>query len=245
MQDIIVARPQTGTVTTPLTPDARIVLAFPASDAALSRNGDDLVFMFEDGASVVLQDFYQTYTKDTIPDFVIDDMPVAGQDFFAALGDEELLPAAGPSAGNAAGARFHSWESASLMDGIDRLGGLDIGLDRPEYRDETLEGYGDDFYDRKPEVVDHFGTVIEDNPDRNRVDGNALDPSVLGDGSAAEHRFVWLPGNNAQYGEFIQNPAGSYSYALDNAKVDLRGKGDIGGTIDENGENGGRDLTNA
>lgn len=57
------------------------------------------------------------------------------------------------------------------MDGIDRLGGLDIGLDRPEYRDETLEGYGDDFLDRKPEVVDHFGTVIEDNPDRNRVDG--------------------------------------------------------------------------
>lgn len=226
MQDIIVARPQTGTVTTPLTPDARIVLAFPASDAALSRNGDDLVFMFEDGASVVLQDFYQTYTKDTIPDFVIDDMPVAGQDFFAALGDEELLPAAGPSAGNAAGARFHSWESASLMDGIDRLGGLDIGLDRPEYRDETLEGYGDDFYDRKPEVVDHFGTVIEDNPDRNRVDGNALDPSVLGDGSAAEHRFVWLPGNNAQYGEFIQNPDGSYSYVLDNAKVDFLGKGE-------------------
>ena len=226
MQDIIVARPQTGTVTPPLTPDARIVLAFPASDAALSRNGDDLVFMFEDGASVVLQDFYQTYTKDTIPDFVIDDMPVAGQDFFAALGDEELLPAAGPSAGNAAGARFHSWESASLMDGIDRLGGLDIGLDRPEYRDETLEGYGDDFYDRKPEVVDHFGTVIEDNPDRNRVDGNALDPSVLGDGSAAEHRFVWLPGNNAQYGEFIQNPDGSYSYVLDNAKVDFLGKGE-------------------
>lgn len=226
MQDIIVARPQTGTVTTPLTPDARIVLAFPASDAALSRNGDDLVFMFEDGASVVLQDFYQTYTKDTIPDFVIDDMPVAGQDFFAALGDEELLPAAGPSAGNAAGARFHSWESASLMDGIDRLGGLDIGLDRPEYRDETLEGYGDDFLDRKPEVVDHFGTVIEDNPDRNRVDGNALDPSVLGDGSAAEHRFVWLPGNNAQYGEFIQNPDGSYSYVLDNAKVDFLGKGE-------------------
>ena len=211
MQDIIVARPQTGTVTTPLTPDARIVLAFPASDAALSRNGDDLVFMFEDGASVVLQDFYQTYTKDTIPDFVIDDMPVAGQDFFAALGDEELLPAAGPSAGNAAGARFHSWESASLMDGIDRLGGLDIGLDRPEYRDETLEGYGDDFYDRKPEVEDQYRIVIEDREDTFVATGNALEGAVAGDGT---HAFSWDPSNSAQYGTFTPNPDGTFTYEM-------------------------------
>lgn len=50
------------------------------------------------------------------------------------------------------------------MDGHRPSRRLDIGLDRPEYRDETLEGYGDDFLDRKPEVVDHFGTVIEDQP---------------------------------------------------------------------------------
>lgn len=103
MQDIIVARPQTGTVTTPLTPDARIVLAFPASDAALSRNGDDLVFMFEDGASVVLQDFYQTYTKDTIPDFVIDDHARGRAGLLRRAGRRGTAAAAGPSAGNAAG----------------------------------------------------------------------------------------------------------------------------------------------
>ena len=76
-------------------PDARLLLDFPAGDATLERSGDDLIFHFDDGSNLVLRDFYTSYTRENMPDFVIDGTPVSGQEFFAALNNEDLMPAAG------------------------------------------------------------------------------------------------------------------------------------------------------
>ena len=60
MADIILAKPEAGTRSVVQSVEnARIQLNFMTGDALLERSGDDLVFSFEDGSSIVIQDFYQ------------------------------------------------------------------------------------------------------------------------------------------------------------------------------------------
>ena len=84
-------------------PDSRIELNFPTDQATLERSGNDLVFHFDDGSSIVIRDFYTAYTKESMPDFVLDGTPISGEQFFTDLNGEDLMPAAGPAAnaGNA------------------------------------------------------------------------------------------------------------------------------------------------
>lgn len=97
MADIKLARPEAGRrVVMDNVADARIVLEFQPDEATLERSGDDLVFSFDDGGSVVLPAFYTAYDSTTLPDFAIDGAQVSGADFFAAL-DSTLMPAAGPA----------------------------------------------------------------------------------------------------------------------------------------------------
>ena len=113
-------------------PGNQFVFDFPMAEALVSRDGDRLVLTFEDGSSIVLEDFYTVYTKDSMPDFVVDGSEVSGTDFFTALNQEDLMPAAGPSASasSAKGARFHEFSDADLVSGVDRLGGLDLSSNR-------------------------------------------------------------------------------------------------------------------
>ncbi len=104
--------------------NGKFVLDFPISDAVLEKSDNDLVFTFDDGSSIVLKDFYTTYTADSVPDFVVDGQDVTGADFFASLGDD-LMPAAGP-AQVADGGRYHEYTDAGLFPGLERLDGLDI-----------------------------------------------------------------------------------------------------------------------
>ena len=113
-------------------PGNQFVFDFPMAEALVSRDGDRLVLTFEDGSSIVLEDFYTVYTKDSMPDFVVDGTEVSGIDFFTALNQEDLMPAAGPSASasSAKGGRFHEFSDADLVSGVDRLGGLDLSSNR-------------------------------------------------------------------------------------------------------------------
>ncbi|WP_304039674.1 DUF5801 repeats-in-toxin domain-containing protein [Desulfovibrio piger] len=131
MADIRLAKPAAGTTqTVPSAPDGRFIFDFPADAATLTRNGDDLVLTFEDGAAIQLQGFYTTYSKEEMPSFQVDGVEISGQDFFAAL-DEDLMPAAGPASGSSAarGGRYNEYGGSDLLDGIDHLGRLDIGFD--------------------------------------------------------------------------------------------------------------------
>ena len=98
MADIQLTRPAAGsTQTIQSAPDGRYVFTFPADAATLSKNGDNLVLTFEDGAAIEVQDFYKSHNAEKMPSFTVDGAEVTGADFFAAL-DDALSPAAGPGA---------------------------------------------------------------------------------------------------------------------------------------------------
>ena len=111
---------------------AEFVFGFATGDVVLSKSesGDHLVMTFDDGAKLVLENFYGVYNAENMPAFVINGTTVAGGDFFGMM-DHTLSPAAGPTASAAAlarGGRDRSFGEADFFGGIDRLGGLDIGF---------------------------------------------------------------------------------------------------------------------
>ena len=141
MADIRLAKPAAGTSQNVVcTPEARFVFEFPTDEATLSRNGDNLVITFEDGSTLQLENFYTAYSSENMPSFSVDGAEISGQDFFTAMNEPDLMPAAGP-AGNAGnqsnGNRFHDYVNADLLDGLDRLGGLDIGWPGSDVNPET------------------------------------------------------------------------------------------------------------
>ncbi|MDR2573745.1 MAG: VCBS domain-containing protein [Desulfovibrio sp.] len=117
--------------------DSRIVLDFPAAQATMEKVNDNLVFRFDDGGSVELENFYQQFNKDSIPEFQVDGQLIAGADFFNAFGPD-LAPAAGPGS-TQGGSRYREWASMNLADGIDHLNELDWGMQTGvEYSDNIL-----------------------------------------------------------------------------------------------------------
>ena len=97
MADIHLVKPEAQVSQTILSaPDGHFIFDFPADSAVLSRAGDDLLLTFEDGAVLRLQSFYTTYSKDTMPSFEVDGAQIAGEDFFMAMNEPDLMPAAGP-----------------------------------------------------------------------------------------------------------------------------------------------------
>ncbi len=124
MADIALQKPAAGQSIT-LTPQSedRLVLNFDPSEATLTREGDNLTISFEDGSQLSLDNFYQAYDAETMPEFVIGDEVIPGEAFFAAL-DEELMPAAGAAGAQGSGSSV-DFVQGTLLDGIDRTGRLD------------------------------------------------------------------------------------------------------------------------
>ncbi len=109
------------------TRDSCFVFEFPADAAFFARDGSTLVLLFEDGASIRLQDFYIVYSREELPSFATDGAEIPGARFLAGLGNPELMPADrafGPEVWNGC---FQVHESAALMDGMDRQDGLGDG----------------------------------------------------------------------------------------------------------------------
>ncbi len=145
MADIQLTRPQAGqTVTLTNIADGRFIFDFPTADPVMERVGDNLVFTFNDGASLVLENFYVEYNAESLPAFVVEGLDLSAQDFFAAL-DPDLMPAAGPAAGAgdaARNSRYSEFGNASLLDGIDRLDGLDLGWGESVQPEDAIDGGG-------------------------------------------------------------------------------------------------------
>ena len=172
MADIRLVRPAAGSVQNIVCePDARFVFDFPTDEATLSRSGDNLVITFEDGGSIALENFYTAYSSENMPSFSVEGAEIAGEDFFMAMNEPDLMPAAGPSSnagGRGNGNRFHDYVNADLLDGLDRLGGLDIGWNDGR-RDSDLDGGGGGHVDfgvtltgESGEVPDPSIPVIDD-----------------------------------------------------------------------------------
>ena len=172
MADIRLMRPGAGEVQNiTCAPEARFIFDFPTDEATLSRAGDNLVITFEDGATLQLENFYTAYSSKNMPSFEVEGAEISGEDFFTAMNEPDLMPAAGPG-GNAGaqsnGNRFHSYVNSELLGGLDRLGGLDIGWNDGG-QDSELDGGGGGHVDfgvtltgESGEVPDPSIPVIDD-----------------------------------------------------------------------------------
>ena len=113
MADIRLAKPVAGASQTVVCePEARFIFDFPTDAATLSRSGDNLVITFEDGSTLQLENFYTAYSSENMPSFSVEGAEISGEDFFMAMNEPDLMPAAGPlrvvgSDGN--GNRFHDF----------------------------------------------------------------------------------------------------------------------------------------
>ena len=169
MADIRLAKPAAGaTQSIPCEPEARFVFDFPTTDATLARDGDNLNIRFEDGSNLQLEGFYQQYNEENLPSFNIDGTEVAAADFFQAMNEPDLMPAAGPGSGTVAnGARFHEWGVSALTGGIDHLDGLDWGFSRSfEWEDRpNAVGYTHDD-DGSGNTVPGIDVPVPPEPDR-------------------------------------------------------------------------------
>ena len=238
MADIILAKPEAGTRSVVQSVEnARIQLNFMTGDALLERSGDDLVFSFEDGSSIVIQDFYTAYTRESVPDFILDGAQIAGADFFAALNLDELMPAAGPAASTAEGGRFHEYANTELIDGLDRLDGLDLSSSRAFSPEREAWGglRGNDVPNFEPALNDPGSLAVEEagvfhggneeNPGIPSISGTLTgdDPNNdnitfhLVDGSGASVSSI-----PTKYGVMALNPDGTYTYTLNNDSTDTQ-----------------------
>ncbi len=115
-----------------------------------ARDGDNLVFSFEDGGQIVLEGFYNLPLEE-LPSIEVQGISLAAEDFLASFGDDTILPAAGPQAGPApsadsSGSGAYGDDAGNMIGGVDYLGMLgrmfwseepgnpmtEIGLPMPE-----------------------------------------------------------------------------------------------------------------
>ena len=241
MADIIINKPEAGTQAVfEAAGDSRIDLNFPTDQATLERSGNDLIFRFDDGSTVVLRDFYTAYTKDSMPDFVIEGTPIAGEQFFTALNEPDLMPAAGPAANAASadGGRFREYADDALINGVNRLDGLDLSSNRAFFPERDPWGglRGDDTPNYAPTLsVSGSLGVIESGvfPGGNELYEGV--PSMSGratgtDANGDTLSFGFIDANGAQvtsivtpYGVMAMAPDGTYTYTIDNADPDTNG----------------------
>ncbi|MBD5553665.1 MAG: hypothetical protein HDQ44_04940, partial [Desulfovibrio sp.] len=128
MADVAISRPAANEKQTIQSqPDAKYIFDFQAGDATVTRDGNNLLLNFDDGAGVAIENFYETHTQESMPSFQIDGQEVAGQAFFEALNEPDLMPAAGPAAAQAPerGGRYNDYGNSDLNGGLDHLTRLD------------------------------------------------------------------------------------------------------------------------
>ena len=102
----------------------KITLGFPTEGVTLSRDDNALIFTFDDGAVIRLDDFYVDYRADFIPEFEVDGRLMSGTNFFTTFGPD-LMPGAVPEHETRNAHVIQTDGDSSLMGGLDHLNGLD------------------------------------------------------------------------------------------------------------------------
>ncbi len=232
MADILLKKPEAGTVA--LTPNAedRLVFEFDSGDATLTRAEDNLVMSFDDGSSIVLTDFYVAYNAENMPTFVISGAEIDGEAFFAGL-DETLMPAAGPAAAApTSGGTIVGTIGGELFDGaVDALGNAEIngfvitadnpiladfpdGANLPPSLDSVtffgeLKEHGLSADPNFPNAEEQGFPLLRGQLNASDINGDSLTYALNGDGQGT-------------YGRITLNADGSFTYELNNNDTDTQ-----------------------
>ncbi len=105
------------------------VFDFDIANAIIERVEKSLVISFDEiGSSITLENFYDVYSSDFMPEFVLDGELIAGEDFFAAI-SPDLMPAAGNTDANPqlenTGSGVETVSQQTIADGVTALGGIE------------------------------------------------------------------------------------------------------------------------
>ena len=133
-----------GTEKIKINDDKQIQLDFESNSAILSKLENSLIFDFGNGNIVEIENFYSSFNSENKPIFVVNDIEIDCNTFFNALGAEDLIPAAGPSNNVVERSRSHEYSNLELLEGIDKLGGLDLGFNDNNYEPEIHGGIGNE-----------------------------------------------------------------------------------------------------
>ena len=181
--DIHLLRPQAGQtlVLTISNPETRLFLGFEPGSASMGKEGQALIFRFDDGSSIRIEGFYETFNTENLPFFVLGDAEIDAATFFAA--DESLMPAAGPVAAQSGG-RYTDFTSNQLIGGTEALDGIE-GAQNTVY-----QAVGTLFTSTQNDIVtaiDPAGSLVESNrptaPGTSETPpaGGGQQPPVLGE----------------------------------------------------------------
>ncbi len=125
MSSILLQRPTIGqSIAIAPQTNENLNLGFTADEAELSREGENLIFSFEDGARIELTNFYNAYDAQNMPEFTIEGTTITGDAFFAAL-SEDLMPAAGVSSSAIGTGSTVKTVEVNLLEGLSSLNSID------------------------------------------------------------------------------------------------------------------------
>ncbi len=164
--------PQQRVVTVLVTPNMELEFSFdPSSETELSRDGDNLIFTFDHGGRVVLYGFYAQDAK-ALPSMGIQGAQIDAADFLSSLGDETLLPAAGPAVPNVPSPPDNGDESRAAATGSIFAWSANAEMDSLKL--DVIKIAVADFADKDGVLIDLRKTVAETR------EGNSLNhPSVI------------------------------------------------------------------
>ncbi|MBO4684975.1 MAG: hypothetical protein J5600_06580, partial [Desulfovibrio sp.] len=198
MSKIAIAKPEAGkTLAVKCSEGDTLQIKFLPADARVYKEGGNLVFFFDDESSIELVDFYETFGKDSMPEFEVESQVFTGEEFFAgAINSPRLAPSAlggGRSASEAmpvAVLHNRSLDAMDLIDGINRIGPLDIGWEGERPLEKTIEGF--DLQDD-----DETGSLLSILPAglgyTSGLGLSSRDDETVGDGVSTSYGAVGLP----------------------------------------------------
>ena len=222
MADVKLVRPaSSSTFTVKAGKEDTFAIEFDSGEAAISKEGNALVFTFEDGGKIVIEDFYGVYSKDSLPTFVMGDTSFSGEEFFRALDAEDLMPAAGPARAVllGGGGHFRSWANSELADGLDSLDGLGFSFspeteadDNRESSAQTIQLTSDDEIPAvKPDGLS-FTTQ-----DADVLTGNGMDSQAIPEGYTLTQAAVDAVNAAIGYGQFSLDGEGNLVFTQSEA----------------------------
>ena len=190
-QTVNIPAPQSGqNVAVQSSPGGTLVLEFDPSEAASSRDGNNLVFEV-DGARVEITDFFAV-GESTLPTLSLPgDVEIAAEDFLAAINpDMDLTTAAGSAGSSAGGGTSYDDNAGDLLDGVSKLGDQQtFHWDRETQPDEEMiDGhrpvqpggtitFGTNTYDDGGVLL--LGGVYEDGRPGQGTGDNSINPGVI------------------------------------------------------------------